>query len=160
MVRNMEQARVVTRVPVELGKIGVRASLWSGKLAAQTALYTLGIVRGLSVGNEHIAERLAATLPLNEAKMGAADVARGLRAGDTELTGIGEREVARAVVLADRSSKVSDEVTSAVVGIARRLPVDPLAASLVRPELADEARDVMERFGHVSPRAGDGSRAE
>jgi hypothetical protein len=148
MVRGLEQARTVTRWPVELGRLGVRATVWSGKqMVGQTVVQTLGLGRVLTLGSgEQLAERLRATQPLSEAQLGAQEVSRGLKEGDNELTALGDRRIARAVIAANRDPKVSDEITGAVVDVARDLPVDPLAAPSVSPELADEARGVITKF--------------
>jgi hypothetical protein len=115
---------------------------------AQTALRTLGVIRGLTVGDDHLVRHLAATLPLSEAQLGARDMARGLAVDDTELTGLGSREITRAVALVG-DPEVSDEVRGKVIDIATRQQVNPLAAPLVRPELADEAHGIMVRFGQL-----------
>ena len=158
MVRGVEQARTAVRLPLEIGKIGVRASLQSGKWAAEqvvgnVALWTLGAARNLTFSGEHIAKRLETTQPLSEAYIGAQEVSRGLREDDAELTEIGERRVTLAVVTADNNPIVPDDVTGAVVDIARGLPVDPLDTPSVRPELAEDARVVMGKFGDASETA-------
>jgi hypothetical protein len=122
-----------------------------------TTARLLGVGRVLALGNEqHIAERLEATRPLSEVRLGAEDVIRGLETDDPELTKIGGREVARGVVLA----RQKPEIAGRVVDIKRGLPVDALDSPLVSPELADEARAVIERFGNTNRLDGEQPSAE
>lgn len=117
-------------------------------MMGRTTLQLLGVGRELALGSGDFARRLEATLPLSEARQGAEDVVRGLREGDPELTNIGGRNYTRSMVSASRNPRVSDKVTGQVIDMKDGLPVDPLDSPFLQPELAEEARGIIKRFGH------------
>jgi hypothetical protein len=103
--------------------------------------------RELGLGNEHIATRLEKTQPLSDAQLGVAEVQRGLREDDPELIGLGSRHTLQSVATAEQNPAVPESITEAVVDVAETSPIDLLAeTSLVRPEVAEEARVVIGRF--------------
>lgn len=116
-------------------------TLYSSKLALRPVLWATELPSQI---RPNIADRIRATRPLHDARIGKAAIEAGQNHDDSDLALFGEAMVANAVHRAVTDRAVPSEVTDEVTEIAKEVQCDPEANPLVNDFIA---RRVQEAIG-------------
>lgn len=84
-------------------------------------------------------EKRQQSIPLNDARVGADAVTAGLSRNDQNLVQIGEALISKALIKAEESSAVPDEITRNIAKIAIDHQIDPLDNNYLNSNDADQA---------------------
>lgn len=135
------------RKSYELTQTGVKTAYRLGKFTLETSLGAAETIGAhLPFAREHIADRLARTMPLETANQGVKAIETGMETGDEGLLRHGEAIVAAALIKADESPDVPDDVAREIAAIVEEQPIDPLSTPAISDKTADRARAIKDKL--------------